>query len=106
MGIAQLGRQNAAPKKASHDTEPVPIGACAATKLATREARSRIVPSSGAIPNNASAHRVQRRNDAHRVADDGPIVLAVLVRERTDAAHTFSYAQSASAAAIAEREYR
>ncbi len=106
IDITQLGRQNAAPEKASKDTRPVARGACAATKVATRDARSRMVPSSpGSTPKSASAHRVQRGSDAQRVAD-APIVFAVLVRFRTDAGVMCSYAQSASAHAIAASEYR
>lgn len=68
-------------------TEVVAMGACDATKLATRAARSRSVPSSGgAHPKSASAHRVQRRSEAQRVADAAPIVFAVLVLERASAA--------------------
>lgn len=70
-----------------------------------RDARARIVPPSRvSIPKSASAHCVQRRSDAHRVADEAPKVLLVLVRARTEGAVARSYAQSASAHAIADSE--
>lgn len=103
----QPGRQNIAPKNASTGTGPAATAACAATKAATFAARSRIVPCSpGAMPNSVSAHRVQRRSEAHRVADAAPIAFAVLVRDRTCAAVARSHPHCASAHAIAHSEYR
>ena len=58
------------------------------------------------MPNSDSAHRVQRRSDAHRVADAAPIAFAVLVRDRTCAAGARSQPHCASAHAIAHSEYR
>jgi hypothetical protein len=105
--VTQSGRQNAAPKKASRGTGPATTGAFDAMKAAIRAARWRTVPPSpGAIPKSTSAHWVQRRSDAQRVAEEAPTVLAVLVRARTDADVSCAYAQSASAHAIAPSEYR
>ena len=48
-----------------------------------RAARSRNVPrSAGVVPKSLSAQRVQRNNDAQRVADAAPTCLAVLLRAR------------------------
>ena len=107
IDVTQLGRQNAAPRKASNGTRPVTSGAFDETNAAIRAARSRIVPRSpGATPKSATTHCVQRRSDAHRVADAAPTTLAVLARARTDAAVARSYPQSASAHPIAASEYR
>lgn len=107
IDVTQSGRQNAAPKNASNGTGPVTIGVFDAMNAAIRAARSRTVPRSpGVTPKSASAHCVQRRSDAQRVAEEAPTVLAVLVRARTDADVSCAYAQSASAHAIAPSEYR
>ena len=82
------------------------MGACAATKAATRAAQARSVPALGAIPNSLAAHRVQRRKEAQRVAPAAPTHRAVLVRARTWAGGSRWYAQSARAHAIALSEYR
>jgi hypothetical protein len=87
IDVTQRGRQNEAPWKASSGTGPAEIGACAATKLTMRAARSRSVPCSpAAVPKSLSAERVQRNNDAQRVADAAPTRLAVLLRARVAAA--------------------
>jgi hypothetical protein len=68
-------------------TGPLETGACEATKAATCAARSRTAPRpGGSIPKSARAHRVQRASEAQRVAEAAPIVFAVLVRSRTEAA--------------------
>lgn len=70
---------------------PLVIGACAAMKVAIAAARSRSVPVAGSShPKSDTAHRVQRASEAQRVADAAPIVFAVLVRSRTQAAGTRS----------------
>lgn len=107
IDITQRDPQYDAPKKASSGTGPNAIGVCAATKLAMTAARSRSVPTPrGATPKSDSAHRVQRRSDAQRVADAAPTVFCVLVRARTCAAVARSCAHSDSAHAIAPSEYR
>lgn len=107
IDITQAGPQYDAPKKASSGTGPDAIGVCAATKLAITAARSRSVPPPrGDTPKSDSAHRVQRPNDAQRVADDAPTIFCVLVRERTCAAVAPSCDHSDRAHAIAASEYR
>lgn len=107
IGITQRDPQNDAPKKASNGTRPDAIGACAATKAAMTAARSRSVPPPrGDTPKSNSAHRVQRRSDAQRVADAAPTVFCVLVRARTCAAVARSCDHSDRAHAIAANEYR
>lgn len=89
IGIAQSGRQNEAPKKASTNTDVVFVRACAATRTATLAARDRVVPEfDGTTPNRAVAQRAQRSSDAQRSADATPTLVAVLVLLRVVAAVT------------------
>jgi hypothetical protein len=74
-------------------------------KVAMPAARSRSVPVAGSShPKSDTAHRVHRASEAQRVAEAAPIVFAVLVRSRTEAAGMRSEAHHASAAAIAQSE--
>jgi len=107
IGIAQLDLQKAAPKKASSATGPLESGDLPAMKLAILSARLRVVPmNSCAAPKIDDAECVHRESDLQRVAEATPIALAVLTVALTTGPVARSYAQSASAHAIALSAYR
>ena len=86
-------------------TDPRPIGACAATKAATRAALARSGNVDGSrAPNKAPEQRVQRRREAQRLTAAAPTCVTVLVPNRTAFAVNRFTAHNASAHAIAANE--
>ena len=83
MGVAQLDRQKAAPKKASSATGPLECGALLAMKLAILAACSRVVPMTlGTAPKSDDAARVRPPVRGVEAGEGGDDVNVAIVRHR------------------------